>query len=99
MKPTLYMLECSDNSIYVGSTSNLEQRIAQHKHGSFPTCYTFSRRPLEVIWTQEFATMIEAISAERQIKRWSRAKKLALSRGSFAELRGLAVCKNETRSG
>jgi predicted GIY-YIG superfamily endonuclease len=70
-----YILECSDGSYYTGHTDNLSHRIAAHEQGFFPTCYTFSRRPVTLKWQQQFPTREEALSAEQQIKGWSRKKK------------------------
>ncbi len=70
-----YMLICSDASYYTGHTDNLGGRIAQHLAGAIPSCYTFSRRPLKYVFSQEFSTREEAITSEQQIKGWSRKKK------------------------
>ena len=86
----VYMLRCSDDSYYTGHTDDLENRISQHVAGAFQTCYTFNRRPLELVFTQALATREEAISAERQIKGWSRKKKAAMARGDWAEVSRLA---------
>ena len=86
----VYVLRCSDDSLYVGVTSTLEQRIAQHHEGTFPGCYTFRRRPLSVVHVSEFAAFDEAFAAEKKLKRWSRAKKEAFVRGDFGELHWLA---------
>ncbi|GLV25360.1 GIY-YIG nuclease family protein [Sphingobium sp. Cam5-1] len=74
-----YMLHCADRSFYVGHTDDLQTRVAQHEAGGIAS-YTQIRRPVKLVWSQEFSTRIEAIEAERQIKGWSRAKKLALIR-------------------
>ena len=86
MKPFfVYILRCADISYYVGSTDELERRIAEHQHGD--GCdWTQSRRPVELMWSQEFVTRDEAHSAEQQIKRWSRAKKEALIDGDLDRL-------------
>lgn len=75
-----YMLKCSDGHFYLGHTDDLEARIAGHQSGLIGG-YTRSRRPVELVWHQEFATRCEALSAERQLKGWSRAKKKALIAG------------------
>lgn len=74
-----YMLKCGDGAYYTGHTDNLDQRIGQHQLGQIPG-YTAQRLPVTLIWSQDFATREEALSAEFQIKRWSRAKKEALAR-------------------
>jgi len=84
-----YLLECSDGSYYAGHTDNLDQRLSQHECG-IATCYTSSRLPIRLVWSQEFATRDEALAAERRIKGWSRKKKQALIHGDWAELQRLA---------
>ena len=88
----VYLLKCSDGSYYTGHTDNLEQRIHQHHQGAFLQCYTFKRRPLELVYSAEFASRYEALSRERQIKGWSRAKKEALIAGDWNEVSRLAKC-------
>ena len=86
----VYIVCCADRSYYVGSTrSSLELRIAQHNEGTFGG-YTSTRRPVTLVFHQEFGRITDMISAERQVKRWTRAKKEALIRGDFDALRLLA---------
>jgi putative endonuclease len=82
MAAFVYMLRCSDGSCYVGNTvgPDLEKRIAEHQSGAFPG-YTYSRRPVLLVWSEEFDRIADAIAAERQVKGWTRAKKEALVRG------------------
>jgi putative endonuclease len=84
-----YMLHCADRSFYVGHTDNLDERIGAHQSGLIPG-YTSTRLPLTLVWSEEFPTRYEALSAERQIKGWSRAKKLALIRGDWPRVSALA---------
>jgi predicted GIY-YIG superfamily endonuclease len=72
-----YMLRCSDGSYYVGHTDDLQTRIGAHQTGSVPG-YTQRRRPVQLVWQQDFPDRDQAFAAERQIKGWSRAKKEAL---------------------
>jgi putative endonuclease len=87
----VYILECADGSFYVGSTrrDDLEERISQHQSGTHPG-YTATRRPVKLVWAEHFAWITDAIAFEQQIKRWSRAKKLALIRGEWDRLQILA---------
>ncbi len=86
----LYILRCRDGSLYVGTTrSTLEARIAEHNAGTFPG-YTASRRPVELLYSEWFDRITDAIACERKLKRWSRAKKLAYISGDLAALRQLA---------
>ena len=77
-----YILRCADGSHYVGHTDDLEARIGAHQSGSIPG-YTQKRRPLQLVWSQDFHSREDALAAERQIKGWSRAKKEALIRGDW----------------
>jgi len=81
-----YLLRCADGSYYVGHTDSFETRIAQHQSGAIPG-YTATRLPVSLVWSEEFGTRDEALSAEQQIKGWSRKKKEALIAGDFAALR------------
>ena len=90
-----YILHCADSTYYTGHTDNLEQRIAQHHYGHFKGCYTYSRRPLEVAWVEEFPSRYEALQAERRIKNWSRAKKEALIGSDRSRLAHLAIPPKE----
>lgn len=85
----VYMLRCVDQSFYVGHTDDLERRVAQHHEGVI-VGYTHTRRPLQLVWQQDFTTREEALSAERQVKGWSRTKKQALAAGDWKEIRRLA---------
>ena len=85
----VYILQCSDNSYYTGHTDNLDKRIAEHQAGEIPG-YTSGRRPVTLLFSQEFSTREEAIACERQIKGWRRSKKQALIRGDWSELSRLA---------
>jgi putative endonuclease len=89
MGAIVYMLRCADDSYYVGCANDLERRIAEHQSGAFPG-YTYSRRPVELVWSEHFDRMTDAIAAERQIKGWSRAKKAALIRGEWDGVRKLS---------
>ena len=86
----VYILHCADGSYYTGHTDNLEQRIGQHHSGAIASCYTFKRRPLELVFSQDFTTREEALTSEQQIKGWSRKKKEAMMRGDWAEVSRLA---------
>ena len=88
-----YMLHCRGGYFYVGHTDDLERRIAQHKSGLL-TGFTAEHLPVELVWSQEFVMRDEAKASEKQIKGWSRAKKLALIRGDWTLISTLAKGKN-----
>ena len=77
-----YILRCADGSFYTGHTDNLDVRIGQHQTGGFCD-YTSHRLPVELAWAQDFSSRIEALEAERRVKRWSRAKKEGLIAGDW----------------
>jgi predicted GIY-YIG superfamily endonuclease len=85
----VYMLLCSDGSIYTGHTDNLEARLAAHHDGRFRG-YTYRRRPARLIFQEQFPNREGAFQAEREIKGWSRAKKLALAQGNWREIQRLS---------
>ena len=83
MSYIVYILHCSDGSYYTGSTDDIDRRLFEHQDGASPSAYTFRRRPVKLVWSEEVATLDEALLHEHQIKGWSRAKKEALIRGDF----------------
>jgi putative endonuclease len=89
-----YMLHCADRSFYVGHTDDLDVRIAQHLSGEWGG-YTSTRLPVKLVWADEFPSRYEALSAERRIKGWTRAKKLALIRGDWSSISRLARNRQE----
>lgn len=90
----VYILRCSDLSYYTGHTDNLDNRIFQHQHKMIPGCYTSSRLPAQLVYSQDFPTREEALVAERQLKGWSRRKKEALIRNDWVALSDYAKRKN-----
>ena len=86
----VYILLCADGSYYVGSARlGLQRRLSEHNHGTYGG-YTAKRLPVQLVWSQHFHHITDAISVERQIKGWSRAKKEALIRGDYDSLPFLA---------
>ena len=74
----VYILKCSDSSYYTGFTNNVDLRVMQHNEGLTHSAYTYSRRPVELVWVEMFTDPNQAIAMEKQIKGWSRRKKEAL---------------------
>lgn len=94
----VYLLECSDKSIYVGLTNSIDRRLKEHQLGLNDECYTYSRRPVKLIFSQGFIQFKQAMLFEKKIKKWSRKKKLALANENYDELRRLSVCQNNSNS-
>ena len=86
----VYILKCADQSYYTGHTDNLERRLQQHHQRLFESCYTASRLPVQLCFSCEYATRVEALAAERQIKGWSRSKKEALISSDWTTLQKLS---------
>ena len=93
----VYMLRCSDGSYYVGHTDDLETRIAAHQRGDIDG-YTRTRRPVKLVFTEEAPSRLEALERERQVKGWSRAKKLALIRDDWDGLHAIVARERKKRS-
>ncbi len=89
-----YVVRCADDSYYTGHTDNLEHRIGQHNLGEI-SGYTQTRRPVELMWCQDFGSRQEALAAEFQVKGWSRRKKEALAREDWADLHDAAIPPRE----
>jgi putative endonuclease len=87
----IYMLRCADGSYYVGSATgdDLSPRIDQHNAGLHKG-YTFSRRPVVLVWSEYFDRITDGIAVERQLKGWSRAKKEALLGSDWAKVSELS---------
>ncbi len=95
MPAYVYILCCRDGRYYVGSTrSTLERRVAEHNEGIYGG-YTKSRRPLQLVFSQEFDRIDDAVAAERKLKGWSRAKKEALIRGDLDMLVQLSKSRTQ----
>jgi putative endonuclease len=71
----VYILLCSDKSLYTGATNNLEKRFLSHQNGK-GAAYTRSHKPLKIVYSEEFGTKSEALKREIEIKSWSREKKI-----------------------
>ena len=84
----VYMLECKNGKLYTGLTKDLSRRLAEHNRGS--GCrFTKFRKPVRLVYKQEFTDRIDAGRRERELKGFSRAKKLKLIKALRPE--GLSV--------
>ena len=73
-----YILQCADNSLYVGCTNNLEKRLKQHNEAKCGAHYTKIRRPVELKYSEEFDNLKDARAREAEIKRLERKDKINL---------------------
>lgn len=72
----VYLILCSDGSLYTGSTNDVEKRFITHQSGR-GSKYTRSHKPVKIIHSEDFSTKSEALKREAQIKAWRREKKIA----------------------
>ena len=86
LMPHVYIVRCSDDTYYVGSTWDLDGRLWQHNHSDDGAVYTRKRRPVVLVWNAEFDSIEQAFLFEKRISGWSRVKKEALMRGDFDAL-------------
>ncbi len=94
-KYTVYILECSDQSFYVGVTNDIESRLVQHQEGINRKAYTHSRRPVKLVFTEHFHHINDAIAFEKQLKGWRREKKIAIINGEWDKLPALSIAYNK----
>jgi putative endonuclease len=95
---SIYIPRRADGSYYTGIIQrSVEGRVSEQAQGLITGCYTESRLPVELIFSEHYDRMDEAVAAERRIKGWSRARKEALMRGDFAALSVLAKRKAKIR--
>jgi predicted GIY-YIG superfamily endonuclease len=85
----VYIVRCADDSLYVGHTSNVSERVEAHNDGR-GALWTACRRPVALLYQEQHPTENKAIARERQIKRWTHAKKFALIAGDREGLKALA---------
>lgn len=80
----VYIIECRNGKLYIGITENLKRRLREHSHsGSHFTSYN----PIKsFLYSEQYSTKIEAEKREAQIKRWSKAKKIAFNERRFASI-------------
>ena len=84
-----YILRCADDSFYVGHCRDLSARAHRHNLATAAK-FTASRRPVILVWHEDFQDEASAVARERQIKRWTRRKKEALIAGDLPRLHALA---------
>lgn len=73
----VYILLCEDGSLYTGYSNDVQHRFQDHKNGKGGH-YTRSHKPIKLVYQEQFNTQSEALKRERQIKGWSREKKIKI---------------------
>lgn len=75
----VYILSCSDQTLYTGITTDLERRVAEHNSSKLGSRYTRARRPVKLVYSKEFADRSSASKEESRIKALSKSKKCILA--------------------
>lgn len=77
----VYVLRCRDNSLYTGITTDLERRLHEHNHDNRQAAsYTRARRPVQLVYFEEYTTRSQATCREAVLKRLSKSDKEMLVR-------------------
>jgi len=92
--PWMYILQCSDESYYVGSTWSLEKRVWIHNQGRGAN-YTARRLPVRLVYSEEYDCIADAFAREKQVQGWGRAKREALIKGEFDSLPNLSKSRTD----
>lgn len=93
----MYILDCADGTLCIGVTNSPERRLQQHQEGKNPTAYTYSRRPVKMVYIEYYQIPRYAIAREKQIKGWTHAKKRALINGDMQKLKELAKRRKKAK--
>ena len=92
----VYIVRCADKSLYVGSTDDVDARVAMHNGGRGGS-YTKQRRPVTLVLVEAYDTTDAARERERQLKGWTAVKKEALVQGDSALLKHLGISHGSPR--
>ena len=92
----VYILECADDSFYVGVTNDVGRRFIEHFSGAQDDSYISSRKPIKLVFCKQFSSPLKAIKYEKQLKGWTHSKKVALINNDITLLHKLSECNNET---
>lgn len=79
----LYLLRCSDNSLYCGQTKNLKRRIKEHNSNDSKSKYTRAKRPVKLVYFEKYKTVNEVLRREFEIKKMTKTKKEILIKNFF----------------
>ena len=85
----VYMVRCSDGTLYTGIAKDLEKRVEAHNSGKDGARYTRSRRPVTLVYSEQAESKSAAARLEYRIKRLPRAKKKRLVEGEKVRVRGV----------
>ena len=95
----VYILECSDRTYYTGVTNDLDKRLIQHNSGLNKEAYTHKRRPVELVFSELFTDIKQAIAFEKQVKGWRWEQKQALINDEWEKLPELSKSSLKRKTG
>jgi putative endonuclease len=75
---SLYLVRCSDGTLYTGITTDVERRVREHNGRGRGAKYTSKRQPVTLVYHRLVGTRVEALTEERRVKKFTRARKLGL---------------------
>lgn len=78
-----YLLKCSDGTFYAGSTNDLEKRLHTHNNSKTGARYTKARRPVILVYSEQFESKSEALKREWAFKQMERKEKMRLAKVAF----------------
>ena len=93
----VYILRTASNTLYIGVTENLNERISTHNTGEGSE-WIKAHPGAQLVYSEPHNTLGSARRRENQLKKWSRAKKEALIAGDLTALKNLSRCKSGLRS-
>lgn len=79
----VYILECADKTLYIGTTNDLEKRLHKHNHAKSGAKYTRARRPVVMRYSERKRNLSNALKREAALKRLSRSQKIELIRNTI----------------
>ncbi len=94
MELFVFIVECNDRSFYTGVSNDVERRVSEHNEGLSKKAYTYTRRPVILVYYKGYTDPYYAIAREKQIKGWSRKKKIAMINGEWDKLLKLSKSKD-----
>jgi putative endonuclease len=86
VKYYVYILQCSDRTLYIGTTNNLEKRLIAHNTSKYGARYTKTRRPVALVYSENCKTRSNALKREHALKKLTRKEKLNVIRNREAGL-------------
>jgi len=80
----VYLVECSDQTLYTGIATDLERRLSEHNSSTKGAKYTRARRPVKLVYSEEYENRSEASKREYAIKKkMSRKEKISMIKAQF----------------